>query len=166
MTSDNLKRLVKSHCLKCSGVGTEVFMVTAAVLGCKSTLCETRLVLGNCKSSTYPCGSVHNSRGCANSSGKTALISSLYVMETYLFIWQMMCWCQIESKTNISCGNVNTSCIVLCLSLFAVEKLIQMDGCKKPHAQKRCEAGFGIQTTKKECGLMKETKIKHEPYSL
>lgn len=45
---------------------------------------------------------------------------------------------------------------------MAVEKLVQMDGCRKPQTQKRCEAAFGIQTTKEECGLMKETKIKPE----
>lgn len=43
---------------------------------------------------------------------------------------------------------------------MAVEKLVQMDGCRKPQTQTRCEAAIGIQTTKEECGLMKETKIK------
>lgn len=58
------------------------------------------------------------------------------------------------------------SCIGLYLSLVAVEKLVQMDGRRKPQTQKRWEAAFGIQTTKEECGLMKETKIKPELYSL
>lgn len=49
---------------------------------------------------------------------------------------------------------------------MAVEKLGQMDGCKKPQTQERSEAAFGIQTTKEERGLMKETKIKPELYRL
>lgn len=68
----------------------------------------------------------------------------------------------IQAETNISCGNVKCT-LYQSVSLVAVEKLGQMDGCRKPQTQKRCKAAFGIQTTKEECGLVKETKIKSEP---
>lgn len=135
---------------------------------------QTWLVFGTCNSSRYPCETIHNQRNQPTrkknpfkrmcTTGKTVLISALCMMKTHLLAWQMTCWCQIQTETNISCRNINVSCISLYLSLVAVEKLMQMNGCRKPQMQKRCKTAFGIQTTKEECGLMKETKIKPELY--
>lgn len=120
--------------------------------------------------SRYPCRTIHNS-----TSQPTRLKSFkiCHALEGKLLQFQLCVWrrpiCSFD-KWRVDSGRNQHFLwkrkmypVSVCVSLVAVEKLGQMDGCRKPQTQKRCKAAFGIQTTKEECGLVKETKIKSEP---